>query len=62
MNGNWRWVLPYKDPCKCTKVRFGGMNIDTPKRSFDPVYVNKPLVSDDIEKIRDHYGLQCKGK
>ena len=40
------------------------MNIDTPKRSFDPVYVKEPLVSDDIDKIRDHYGLQlqCKGK
>ena len=64
LHGNWRWVLPYRDPCKCTKVRLGGMNIDTPERSFNPVYVNEPLVSDNIEKIRDHYGLQlqCKGK
>ena len=38
------------------------MNVDTPKRSFDPVYANEPLLSDDIEEIRIHYQLNCRGK
>ena len=38
--------------------------MDTPERSFDPTYVEKPLVSDDLEEIRDHFGLhsRCKGR
>ncbi|XP_072017312.1 EGF-like repeat and discoidin I-like domain-containing protein 3 [Amphiura filiformis] len=55
----WRWVLPYRDPCLCTKVRFGGSNINTPTRPFNPVYVDKPLVGDDVRKIREHYSLNC---
>ena len=62
-NDDWRWVLPYEVPCTCTSVRLGGINMDTPERSFDPTYVEKPLVSDDVEEIRDHFGLKsgCKG-
>ncbi|XP_072017311.1 EGF-like repeat and discoidin I-like domain-containing protein 3 [Amphiura filiformis] len=55
----WRWVLPYRDPCLCTKVRFGGSNINTPTRPFNPVYVDKPWVGDDVKKIREHYSLNC---
>ena len=64
VNNNWRWVLPYEDPSTCTSVRFGGLNMDTPERSFDPTYVKKSLVSDDLEEIRDHFGLhsRCKGR
>ncbi len=58
----WRWVLPYKDPCECSRIRFGGANTDTPKRPFKPVYVEEPLISDNIGEIRDHYGLNCSGK
>ncbi|XP_072041784.1 uncharacterized protein [Amphiura filiformis] len=59
-DGNrWRWVLPYRDPCRCTKVRFGGSNPYTPKRPFEPVYVDKPFVGDDVNKIWKHYGLDC---
>ena len=58
----WRWVLPYEDPCTCTSVRFGGMNVDTPERHFKLTYEEEPLISVDIEEIRDHFGLRCEGK
>ncbi|XP_072021186.1 hyalin-like [Amphiura filiformis] len=56
---DFRWVLPYKDPCQCKKVRYGGLNTFTPKRPFKPVYVEKPLVGDNVGEIRDHYDLNC---
>ena len=59
---NWRWVLPYKDPCKCTSIRRGGMNTHTPIRSFDPVYVDQPLLSNELKEIREHYHLDCIGE
>ena len=55
----WRWVLPYHNPCECTSVIMGGMNTWIPIRSFVPVYVVSPLLSDDIETIRTHYDLEC---
>ncbi|XP_072017507.1 hyalin-like [Amphiura filiformis] len=55
----WRWVLSHKDQCRCTKIRFGGSNVNTPERSFNPVYVDKPLIGDNVEKIMEHYGLDC---
>ena len=30
-----------------------------PKRSFTPVLVDHPLVSDDLDEIRKYYGLKC---
>ncbi|XP_072016912.1 hyalin-like [Amphiura filiformis] len=54
-----RWFLLNSDPCRCTKVRLGGSNAYTPKRMFDPVYVKYPLIGDDVEKIREHYALDC---
>ena len=59
---NWRWVLPYEDPCACTSVMTGGVNFETPERSFDPMYVEKPMWSHNIEEIREHYNLKCKGR
>ena len=55
----WKLVLPYPDPCGCTEVIMGGMNTWTPIRSFEPTYVESPLLSDDIKAIRDHYQLVC---
>ena len=57
----WRWVLPYQHPCSCTSVIMGGVNTWTPIRPFKPIYVNTPLLSDDIDKIRAHYGIICVG-
>ena len=57
----WRWVLPYKDPCSCTSVIMGGVNTWTPIRPYKPKYVDTPLLSDDIDEIRDHYGITCVG-
>ena len=59
---DWRWVLPYEDPCACTSVMTGGVNFDTPERSFDPLYVNSPLRSDNINEIRKHFNINCQGK
>ena len=61
-NGIWKWVLPYAEPCDCTSVKLGGMITKTPIRPFKPLYVSKPLVSNDVARIRQHYGLQCIGK
>ena len=55
----WKWVLPYPDPCSCTKIIMGGMNTWTPIRPFVPTYVNTPLLSEDLKAIRSHYGLEC---
>ena len=37
----------------------GGMNTWTPIRQYIPVYVESPLLSDDVNAIREHYGLTC---
>ena len=60
-SNTWRWVLPYQHPCECTKIIMGGVNTWTPIRPFKPTYVNTPLLSDDVDKIRKHYGLDCDG-
>ena len=57
-----QWVLPYKDPCKCSEVRYGGANMFSPTYSFKPVYVETPMIGNNIGKIRDHFGLNCIGK
>ena len=61
-NNEWRWVLPYPNPCECTSVIMGGVNTWTPIRPFVPVYVLSPLLSNNIEAIRTHYGLECDEK
>ena len=58
-NNDWRWVLPYPNPCECTSVIMGGVNTWTPIRPFVPTYVLSPLISHDIKAIRAHYGLEC---
>ena len=37
----------------------GGLNTWTPIRPFVPTYYNSPLLSDNINEIREHYGLDC---
>ncbi|XP_072048651.1 uncharacterized protein [Amphiura filiformis] len=58
-NHTWTWVLPYADPCRCTSVIYGGANVDTPRRTFKPVYVDKPFATSDVSKIMKHYNLDC---
>ena len=58
-HNEWKWALPYPDPCGCTKVIMGGMNTWKPIRPFIPLYVESPLLSDDVNTIREHYGLTC---
>ena len=58
-HNEWMWVLPYPNPCECTSVIMGGLNTWTPIRPFVPVYAKTPLLSDDINTIREHYKLQC---
>ena len=59
---NWRWVLTDEDPCTCTSLRLGGVNTDSPRRPHDPKDMDKPLISDDVEKIRSLLGLECSPK
>ena len=58
-HNEWKWVLPYPDPCSCTSVIMGGVNTWTPVRHFVPTYTDTPLLSEDVEEIRMHYGLEC---
>ena len=58
-NNVLKWVLPYKNPCKCTSVSLGGTNTWTPVRYFAPFIAESPIVSDDIIRIRTHFGLDC---
>ena len=37
----------------------GGVNTWTPIRPFVPTYYDSPLLSDDINEIREHYKLDC---
>ena len=52
-------MLDYPNPCKCTSVVIGGFNTGIHERRFVPNSADSPLVSDDIDAIRGHYGLQC---
>ena len=54
-----KWILESPTPCDCTSVVMGGFNTRIPERLCAPVAVDNPLVSDDINSIRKHYGLQC---
>ena len=40
----------------------GGFSTWKAERLSAPVAVDRPLISDDINAIRRHYGLQCDGK
>ena len=55
----WKWVLPYPNLCECTRVIMGGLNTWTPIRPFVPKHYDSPLLSDDINEIREYYGLNC---
>ena len=59
LDNEWKWVLPYPDPCECTSVIMGGMNTWTPTRPFVPTYADTPLLSEDVKTIRKHYKLNC---
>ena len=58
-HNEWKWVLPYPNPCECTEVIMGGINTWTPIRPFVPTYAESPLLSNDVNAIREHYGLKC---
>ena len=59
---HWHWVLSHEDPCACTSISFGGWNMVPPERSYDPVYVEKQILSANVEEIRMHYSFKCEGK
>ena len=64
--GLYLWVLPDPDPCGCTSVTFGVhggcWKNSPPVIPPDAIYVDKPLVSRNVGKIRRYYGLICQGK
>lgn len=60
--GTWKWVLSHPDPCRCTEVKMGGTNTWTPTRPYKSIYANSPLISDDFERIREHYILKNEEK
>ena len=56
----WKWVLPYTDPCECTRVIVGGLNTWTPISPLNlGQFYDELLLSNDIKEIREHYGLTC---
>ena len=54
-----KWVLEYPNPCDCTDVVIGGFNVWISERRSVPNSADSLLISDDINAIRRHYGLQC---
>ena len=50
-SGKMRWVLPYRNPCDCTEIRLGGVNMQAPQRPFQPRYLNSFVITDDIKEI-----------
>ncbi|XP_071796120.1 uncharacterized protein [Asterias amurensis] len=48
----YRWVIPVDDPCKCTRLRVGGLNTRTPCRHFNVTYYDNFMQSDNAEEIR----------
>ena len=56
------WVLDSEDPCQCTGVTYGGLNMERPWRQIEPVYFENPWFGDEIAELRRHYRLHCDGK
>ena len=53
-----RWVIPVEDPCKCTKIKLGGVNTGTPSRHFKVIYFDTFLrTPEEVQKW-----LSCSGK
>ncbi|XP_022086001.1 uncharacterized protein LOC110976746 [Acanthaster planci] len=54
-----KWVLPYRDPCKCQDVRLGSINTDALDRPFEPAYFNlSTVVFEDLKAVVQL--LDCK--
>ncbi|XP_071795519.1 uncharacterized protein [Asterias amurensis] len=43
----FRRVIPVEDPCRCTEIQMGGMNIRTPGRNFKVIYFDVLMSSAD---------------
>ena len=54
----WKWVLPYPDPCTCTKVIMGGVNTWNFGHPFMRTY-DSSLFSDDVNEFLDQLLLTC---
>ncbi|XP_038062067.1 uncharacterized protein LOC119732571, partial [Patiria miniata] len=51
-----RWFLPYKDPCECTALRLGGVNIPASSyRQGAPHYLKELFLSEDSDKIQAYF-------
>ncbi|XP_038069496.1 uncharacterized protein LOC119738655 [Patiria miniata] len=55
----YRWVIPVRDPCLCTKVWLGGMSSHTPIRPFKVEYRDTFLHSGDIEEVQNWLNCSC---
>ena len=54
-HNEWKWVLSHPNPCECTRVIMGGMNMWSSIRPSVPTYADTPSLSDDVKAIRSHY-------
>ena len=54
-----KWVLSHPNPCECTRVIMGGINMWSSIRPSVPTYADTPSLSDDVKAIRSHYELKC---
>ena len=58
------WVLPYtsEELCQCTKVLFGGVNLDIPEGAEDNFYPDEPfLFINNLEEMKKSF-LGCQGE
>ena len=58
-HGRYRWVIPVLDPCQCTEVHIGPLNIMAPCRPFNVTYYDTFFQSSDPREIRRL--LNCSG-
>ncbi|XP_038062024.1 retinoschisin-like [Patiria miniata] len=51
-----RWFLPYKDPCECTAIRLGGMQMPASSyRQGAPHYLKELFLSEDSDEIQAYF-------
>ncbi|XP_038053555.1 lactadherin-like [Patiria miniata] len=57
-----RWFLPYKDPCQCTAVRLGGMQIPASSyRQGAPYYLDELFLGEDSDEIQAYFNCALTG-
>ncbi|XP_038068782.1 uncharacterized protein LOC119738114 [Patiria miniata] len=52
----YEWLIPRRDPCTCTKLRIGGVNVHRAARPYRAARVPTLVQGENAEEIRDALG------